>query len=134
MPSIINTRLLLLFNHQITDEQRKDASLSLMVSSIVEPPEAIRDIWKCIPPELEEIDPYLTPVRKWIEENGRKEDFILIQGDFGATYLMVRFALENGLIPIYSTTERLAAEEMQADDSVRLMHTFRHCRFRRYGE
>lgn len=127
-------KLLLLFNHQITDEQREDAAVSLAVSSIVEPPEAFKGIWKRIPPELEAIWPYLTPARKWMTDNGRAGDFVLIQGDFGAAYLMVRFALENGLVPIYSTTERMAVEEKQADGSVRLTHTFRHCRFRRYGE
>jgi hypothetical protein len=55
------------------------------------------------------------------------------QGDFGATYLMVRFALEQGLIPIYATTRRKAREESQADGAVKLTHHFQHQTFRKYG-
>jgi hypothetical protein len=58
---------------------------------------------------------------------------VLIQGDFGATFLMVNFAFEKGLIPIHSTTEREATEELQPDGSVRLSHRFLHKRFRKYG-
>ena len=127
-------KLFLLFNHQITEEQRKDAALSLAVASIIEPPEAIRDVWKRIPPELSAIDEHLAPVKSWISEQAGSGDYLLVQGDFGATYLMVCYAFENDLIPIYSTTERLVVEAKQADGAVRLTHTFRHCRFRRYGE
>ncbi len=126
-------KLLLLFNHHITNEQRKDAAASLAVSSIVEPPEAIRDVWKRIPPELPAIEDHLAPVMSWISRQADSGDYLLVQGDFGATYLMVRYAFDNGLIPIYSTTERQVAEEKQADGEVQLMHTFKHCRFRRYG-
>ncbi len=130
----MKNKLLLLFNHQITDEQRKDAAVSLAVSSIVEPPEPIRDVWKRIPPELPAIEEHLAPVTSWISRQAGAGDYLLVQGDFGATYLMVRYAFDNGLIPIYSTTERLTEEEKQADGAVRLTHTFKHCRFRRYGE
>ncbi len=130
----MKSKLLLLFNHQITDEQREDVAVSLAVSSIVEPPEVLRNIWKRIPPELSAIDEHLSPIKSWISEQAGYGDYLLVQGDFGATYLLVRFAFENDLIPIYSTTERLVIEEKQADGSIRLTHTFRHCRFRIYGE
>ncbi len=126
-------KLFLLFNHQITDEQRKDAAASLAVSSIMEPPEAIRDVWKRIPPELPAIDEHLAPVISWISRQAGAGDYLLVQGDFGATYLMVRFAIEKGMIPIYSTTERIVVEEKQADGTIHLLHAFRHRRFRKYG-
>ena len=61
-------------------------------------------------------------------------DYALIQGDFGACYIMVNFAFEQGLIPIYSTTVREAIEEPKDDGSVKLVHQFNHQIFRRYGE
>jgi hypothetical protein len=87
-----------------------------------------------VPPGLEKIEAYLEPIRAWVIESAQLGDFLLVQGDFGAVYLMVRFALEKGLIPIYSTTERVAAEEHKEDGSVTLTHHFRHVRFRKYGE
>jgi hypothetical protein len=50
---------------------------------------------------------------------------VLIEGDFGACYLMVRFALEKGLVPLYSTTRREAEERYDADGSVRLVTPLR---------
>jgi hypothetical protein len=40
-------------------------------------------------------------------------DHALIQGDFRACWLMVRFCFENGFIPIYAAALRDAMEEIQ---------------------
>jgi hypothetical protein len=128
------TRLFFLFNHTPTAAQYADARRTLGVEHFIEPPEHIQSLWRQVPPEPGCIAEYLAPVNEWLTEQARPGDFLLIQGDFGATYLMVNFALENGLVPIYSTTERQALERHGPDGSVQLSHTFRHCRFRRYGE
>lgn len=126
-------RLVVLFNHTLTEGQREDGRHSLGVGEFLEPPAAVRSLWAEVPPELESLDGYLAPVRSWLAECARPGDFLLVQGDFGATWLMVRFAFTIGLVPVYSTTRRSAAEEPQPDGSVRLTHRFRHVRFRRYG-
>lgn len=125
--------LLLLFNHTPTALQEEDARRSLGVEKIVHLPEFLRPVWNSVPPELEKIEGYLAPIRSWVLEASRTGDCLLIQGDFGVTYLMVRFAFENDLVPVYSTTERVADEEHGPDGSVRLVHNFKHCRFRKYG-
>ncbi len=103
-------KLLLLFNHHITNEQRKDAAASLAVSSIVEPPEAIRDVETDTARVARDRGSFGAGNVVWISRQADR-DYLLVQGDFGATYLMVRYAFDNGLIPIYSTTERQVAEE-----------------------
>jgi hypothetical protein len=130
----MNSKLFLLFNHQITAAQEVDARKSLAVSAIVEPPEEIKTIWRRLPPERPTIKGYLEPVKSWLSAKAASGDYVLVQGDFGATYLMVRFAYDLGLTPIYSTTERRAVEEKQSDGTIKLMHSFKHCRFRKYGE
>lgn len=112
----------------------EDARRSLEVETFILPPEPIQALWRQVPPEPNSLGGYLEPVSRWLAANADRGDLVLIQGEFGATYLMVRFAMENHLIPIYSTTERHAVEEHQPDGSVRLTHSFRHCRFRKYGE
>jgi hypothetical protein len=94
----------------------------------------LKDLWSVVPPELSGLLDYLQPLKDWLVERARFSDCILIQGDFGATYLMVRFAFENGLVPVYSTTARNAIEEHNADGSVKLLHHFKHIRFRKYEE
>lgn len=123
----------LIFNHHFTPTQEADARASLGVDRIVVMPDEIRRVWGNVPPDLPEIRGYLAPVRGWLTDNGNAGDYVLIQGDFGATCLMVRFALEKGFVPVYSTTSREAVEEHQADGSVRMTHRFRHVRFRGYG-
>jgi len=129
-----STNLLLLFNHTPTAAQDEDARRSLGVEEIIHLPEFLRSVWNSVPPDAEKIYGYLEPIRSWVLEASRSGDYLLIQGDFGASYLMVKFAFEQGLIPVYSTTERDAVEEITEDGAVRLSHRFRHVRFRRYGE
>jgi len=125
--------LILLFNHHLTPDQEQDARRKLGIAKVVEPPKALRELWANVPPELLKLSVYLDPLKEWLAAHALPGDYVLIQGDFGATHLMVKFAFEKGFIPIYSTTEREATEELQADGSVRLSHRFLHKRFRKYG-
>lgn len=129
----MNSKLFLLFNHEITAAQEADARKSLAVSVIVEPPEDIKTIWKRLPPDPPTIEGYLEPVKSWLSARAESGDCVLVQGDFGATYLMVRFAFDLGLVPVYSTTERIVKEERFSDGIVNTTHLFRHRIFRKYG-
>ncbi|MFO7884665.1 MAG: CRISPR-associated protein Csx20 [Desulfobacteraceae bacterium] len=126
-------KLFLIFNHEITEKQLMEAEKDLGVTAIIEMPRELKEIWKQIPAEDEHIAGYLEPVKKWVLSHAGKKDFILIQGDFGATYLMVDFAFSHGLIPVYSTTARQAAEFRQPDGSLKTEHVFQHRIFRKYG-
>ncbi len=125
--------LFLLFNHQLTSEQEKDARASLKITHIQPLPPELKALWGQIPPHLPEIVQYLQPIRTWLAALAQPDDYVLIQGDFGACFLMVNFALKNKLIPIYSTTVRKAVEEIAEDGSIKLIHRFKHQIFRNYG-
>lgn len=125
--------LFLLFNHQLTSTQKQDAKSSLKVGEIISPPPDISTLWAQLPPGAETLAPLLAHVQQWLQSHSTVGDFVLIQGDFGATFLMVEFSREQGLVPVYSTTERRAVEEHCEDGSVRMSHKFHHVRFRRYG-
>jgi hypothetical protein len=126
-------RLFLLFNHEITERQAADARASLGVEALVPMPAAVGRVWGSIPPDLPAIREYLAPVRAWLDALASSGDYVLIQGDFGACWLMVGYAFDRGLTPMYSTTERAATEEVGPDGAVTLTHRFIHRRFRRYG-
>ncbi|MEA3360301.1 MAG: CRISPR-associated protein Csx20 [Thermodesulfobacteriota bacterium] len=127
------SNLFLIFNHEITSVQESDAYSSLGVREITDLPLHLKELWRQIPPNLAEIKTYLWPVKTWLEQQAAESDYVLIQGDFGACYIMVNYAFEIGVIPIYSTTTRDATEEYDHDGSVRLIHQFKHQTFRRYG-
>jgi hypothetical protein len=124
----------LIFNHRTTSLQEEDARRSLGVARITDLPEELKAMWRQIPADLEKIDSYLAPIKSWLKGQIKKGDYVLVQGDFGACFIMVNFALEQGWIPIYSTTERKALEEQGPDGTVKITHQFRHRIYRRYGE
>jgi hypothetical protein len=126
--------LFLLFNHQFTPAQHQAAREELGVRQVVSLPPRLQDLWGQMPPEVPALRDYLEPVRVWLAAAARPGDYVLVQGDFGATYLMVGWAREQGFIPVYATTSREAVEEHRPDGSVKMVHYFQHQRFRRYGE
>lgn len=130
----MTTSLFLIFNHEITHAQESDARSSLGVKQIIGMPSDLKNLWRQIPPDLYEITNYLKPVKNWLAGQAKKNDYVLIQGDFGACFIMVNFVFKIGLIPVYSTTEREVAEEQRADGTVNLMHQFKHRIFRKYEE
>jgi hypothetical protein len=129
----MSSSLFLIFNHQFTSKQESDARSSLGVSNIINMPGDLQELWSNIPPELPKINSYLEPIRRWLTSRAKRGDYVLVQGDFGACYLMVEFSLEKGLDPVYSTTGREVLEELGPNGSVKLTHHFQHRIFRRYG-
>lgn len=124
-------KLCLLFNHTLTSEQANDAKVSLFCDEFVSLPEQLQDLWSNVPPELESLSCYLQPIKEYIHANVQKDDFVLIQGDFGATYMMVNFVKNLGAIPVYATTSRDVVEVLKGDTVVK-QSVFRHQRFRKY--
>lgn len=124
--------LFLLFNHRLTPDQETDATQSLGVTECIYLPETLQPLWSQVPPEAESLVAYLEPLRLWLSEQARAGDYVLVQGDYGATYLMVQQAFRLGLIPVHGTTARQTLEQVQPDGSVKIERVFRHARFREY--
>jgi len=124
--------MLLLFSHELTQDQVKDAKATLNITEFVPLPPGLESLWKNIPSTKPSLSDDLEPVRKWMKERTDPGDYVLIQGDFGAVYLMVNFAFSVNLIPVYSTTEREVVEKPMPDSTVRSERVFRHRMFRRY--
>jgi hypothetical protein len=125
--------LYLIFNHQLTTLQEHAAVSELGTSRFHRLSPELQLLWSQIPSDLVELTAYLEPIVKWLSDNSQPADSILIQGDFGACYLMVTTAFQLGLIPVYSTTRREAVEEYGDDGTVKLVHLFKHVIFRKYG-
>ncbi|MDY0223497.1 MAG: CRISPR-associated protein Csx20 [Desulfobacterium sp.] len=126
-------RMFLVFSHKMTRDQIRDAELSLGVTTLVEMPDNLKELWRQISPLPAKINDLLEPLRQWLETAANPLDFVLIQGDFGATWLMVDFVFKQGLVPVYSITRREAGETVLPDGSVKMEHLFHHQQFRRYG-
>ena len=127
-------RMFLCFNHELTREQIQDAKRNLNIDEFIHLPSSLKKLWQDIPPDLLDISSYLKPIIDWLKTKTREGDLILVQGDFGATYLIVQFAFKEGLIPVYATTKREVIEKKMPDGKVEMIHQFRHVIFRRYRQ
>jgi len=125
-------RAFLLFSHHLTPAQEKELADKWDASLLRPMPEALKKLWGNVPPETPSVREWVQPVLAWVESEAVPGDVILVQGDYGATFLAVSWALSKGLMPVYATTERLLEEAVQPDGSVVQKRIFRHVRFRRY--
>jgi len=124
--------MLLILSHPLTVKQRKDAEESLKVTNFVPFPEDLAYLWSNIPPDLDELDEYLKPLKKWVIESGKPGDYALVQGDFGATMALVDHCRAYGIVPVYATTRRKAVERMNGE-KITIEREFEHIRFRVYS-
>ncbi|HHV71622.1 MAG TPA: hypothetical protein GXX38_03290 [Clostridia bacterium] len=125
--------LYLLFSHDLTEQQKKEAYEKLEVVKIHYLPDNLKLLWSQIPPEASVIAEYIRPIKNWLEERVKEGDYIVIQGDFGATYQMVKWAFSKGLKPIYATTKRQVVESRNKEEVI-IKRVFQHVRFRLYEE
>jgi len=124
--------LFVLINHKLTRNQIKDSANFLRVNKIYEPEEEIKNIWSNISPEGALDLNNLNLIINWLEISANKNDYVLVQGEFGSTFYIVDFCFQHGLIPIYATSKREYKEIKLEDGSVKRIHVFRHVQFRKY--
>ncbi len=125
-------KMLLLFSHLLTEDQEEDANNCLSISEVIPLSQDLQKLWVNIPATKSSLRDYLNPFRSWLKENVNNGDYVLIQGDYGAVYLMVNYAFSVDLIPVYATTERVVVEKLMPDNVVKSERVFKHKRFRRY--
>ncbi len=123
----------LLFNHRLTPEQQADAKDKLGVEQFRYLPEDLQKLWSQVPADKDtNLITYLEPIKIWIER-AKSEDYVLIQGDYGAAYHLVRYCLKGNYgIPVYSTTVRQTQEITQPGGTVEVRRSIKHVQFREY--
>lgn len=124
-------KLFLFFSHALTNEQILDAKNSLKISEFVNLPDDLQGIFSQVPAEFneDELKDYAKPFFDYLDEFAKKGDFVLIQGDFGLSFLLVNYCFKNELIPLYATTKR----DVLIDKDGIKKSVFKHVKFRRYG-
>ena len=72
----------------------------------------------------------INDVIEWLS-SAKAGDALIAQGEFGATFMIVDYALKRGLAPLYAVTKRVASERREGE-IVSKNYIFEHVCFRRY--
>lgn len=124
-------KLIAIMSHEMTENQMKDANKTLGVADIIECDKEVKEIWGNINPKLGLDLSKLDLVINYIERNADNGDYILVQGEFGATFYIVDYCFKSGFIPVYATSVRRVIEEKDGD-SILTKRIFKHEGFRKY--
>lgn len=123
--------LLVIMSHELSDIQINEAKEKLKVDHIKVLPQELKSKWSNISPKCELPINEIDKIKDWIKRESGKNDYILVQGEFGATFYIVDFCFQTDRIPIYATTKRVI-EEKKAGDQVIVKRVFKHQNFRKY--
>ena len=122
--------IFLIFSHKLTDSQIEELK-GVGISNFECLPRNLQAIWSGVPPDKESLKGYLKPIFEWIKSKAKPNDWVLVQGDFGAVCLVVDFCFKNSLVPVYATTKRNTIEKMENGKLIKVSQ-FEHVRFRKY--
>ena len=123
-------KLFILTNHTASQQQLDDARLSLGVSEFVDLPVDLKTLWGNVPPDIESVTEYVTPLLCWLDSSLQNEDIVWVQREWGVTLAVIDWCRNRKVRCVYSTTKRVAIETPSPDGSIALTHVFSHVRFR----
>ena len=110
-------KVLLLFSHQLTENQEKELVENFKVKKIVSLSSELQEMWSNVSIK-ENYKENLEKIKKYIEENFN-------------TYNIVKWSIEKKLVPVYSYTER-NVEEIKDGENVKKISYFKHVKFIEY--
>ena len=119
-----------LLNHELTQNQILELKNRFNVENIIYPPEELSRKWSQIPAEKELDKTIIGNVTNWLTA-ANKGDLLIVQGEFGATFMIVDYALKNDLVPLHAVTKRVAVEHRDGE-VVSKQYVFEHVCFRKY--
>lgn len=123
-------KALLLFSHQLTENQEKELVENFKVKKILSLSSELQEMWSNVSIK-ENYKENLEKIKKYIEENFNENDVMLVQGNWGYTYNIVKWSIEKKLVPVYSYTER-NVEEIKDGENVKKISYFKHVKFIEY--
>ena len=119
-----------LLNHPLTKNQENELLDKYSCDKIIYPSKELAAAWSQIPAVPENDRSVIKLVTAWLS-SAEEKDVLVIQGEFGATFIMVDYALKNKMIPLHAVTKRVETEQRDGE-IVHRQYVFEHVCFRRY--
>lgn len=124
-------KMVVLMNHEMSEEQTGVAVNELKVDCFITMPPFIAAIWGNVDPEADFDKLEVEKVVKWLGETTVRRDYVLVQGDYGLTFAVVDWCLVNGRKAVYATTRRVAKESCNEGVTI-VQREFRFVKYRKY--
>ncbi len=119
-------KIVLLFSHVLTKVQEDELKNVWNCEKIIYMPDNLKNNWMNV---FENVD--IEQFKKFLLDTLEKNDYVLIQGEWGLTYKMINFAKENEFIPLYAGTVR-KVKESKIGNIVKKESIFEHTKFKKY--
>lgn len=119
-----------LLNHELTPKQMEELQTSFGANEIIYPSAQTASFWSGIPTDKELTKSQFEPITAWLRQ-AEAGDIVVLQGEFSATFIVVDFALQIGLIPVCAVTKRVS-QEIREGEKVIKKYIFEHICFRTY--
>jgi len=119
-----------LLNHTLTQNQIMELEKKYGVSQIIYPEKELSQKWSQIPAtENFDLDT-IQSILQWLSF-AQENDVLIIQGEFGSTFMIVDYSLKNKLVPVHAVTKRVSKESREGE-VVHREYIFEHVCFRKY--
>ena len=129
----MSKKVFVLLNHELSELQLKELRQQLQIKSVVCADDDVIALWKQVPSNGElPLDTLKSKVIGWFEQRAEEGDYVLVQGEFGASFYIVDYCFQKGLVPIYGTSRREYTERKNNNGGVVRQHVYRHVCFRKY--
>ena len=111
----------------------KDAKESFKIDTFIYLPDELQQSWSSIDPFSPSLKVDAQRFKTFLAQHATSHDIVLIQGDFGLTYIIVNFCKQKGIKAIYATTARKVETEKNDQGEIKKITKFKHVQFREYG-
>jgi hypothetical protein len=125
-------RTAILLNHEPELPQLNELRERFGVTEMRYPGEKLKFAWSKVSAVEDNPAAFLKEIIKWLEAETAAGDYIWVQGEWGAAFFIVSWALAEGRIPVYAASERQVAEERYPDGTIHSQRIFRHVQFKLY--
>lgn len=124
-------RCLSILSHKLSDIQKQQLKQEWNVDEIEELNEELKFEWGSIDPSSKLDKKLIEKLKNEIEDKTEENDYVIVQGEWGMTFVIVNICFDLDRIPIYATTKRII-KEIKEGQEIKIERIFRHIKFRKY--
>lgn len=117
-------------NHGLTQSQQNEFD-EMGVTDVVTLNDDLKKVWSQIAPNADRKAVAQTMIDGFLS-SANEGDVVLVQGEFGATFIVVDYCLQKGLVPMFATTARRVEKTLLDDGTIEKTAVFDHAGFVKY--